>query len=100
MTESWDTLYPIQNPSNYVGDEWFIQYYIGWSLDKLIYWQLYIYFIKEGNNSPFTVMPTCTHLLQSPSIKEFIVFSRPASEPEQIEIGNISCAILGANYVW
>lgn len=35
-------------------------------------------------------MPNCTHLLQSPSIKEFIVFSRPASKPEQIEIDNIS----------
>lgn len=36
-------------------------------------------------------MYNCTHLLQSPSIKEFIVFSRPASKSEQIDIGNISC---------
>lgn len=41
------------------------------------------------------VMPNCAHLLQSPSIKEFIVFSGSASKPEQneIEIGNISCEI-------
>lgn len=59
-------------------------------------------------------MSHCTHLLQSPSIKEFIVFSRPASKPEEIEIGNISCrfnqwktnklgagkeTLKGANYV-
>lgn len=42
---------------------------------------------------PLMVMPNCTHLLQSPSIKEFIVFSRPASKPERIEITNINCEI-------
>lgn len=38
-------------------------------------------------------MHACTHLLQSPPIKEFIVFSRPASEPKQIKTGNISWEI-------
>ena len=40
----------------------------------------------EQKYHPLTAMPNCTHLLQSPSIKEFIVFSGPASKPEQIEI--------------